>query len=91
MTVRKDVERLSRPALVRLSSLPKAIIPIATIVLLAIGVLAPIPVGMVGLAICFLWVAWLGYLSWPVVGGGQRAIRIVMLLLILAIAGSRFV
>lgn len=90
MTLRKDIEQLSRPALVRLSALPKPVIPIATIVLLAVGVLAPVGVGMVALLICFLWVAWLGYLSWPVVSGGQRAIRVVMLLLIMAVAASRF-
>ena len=42
---RRRLENRSRPLLVRLTALPKPAVPIATVALLTIGVLAPPAVG----------------------------------------------
>src|SRR5690606_6499871 len=74
--LRMQIEDASRPLLVRLPALPKMVIPLATILVLAIGVLAPVPVGIPALALVTLWMAWLGYLAWPAVTPGGRALRL---------------
>lgn len=83
--LRKEVERVSRPLLVRLSSLPKFVVPIFTIALLAIGVLAPTVIGVIALVLVLLWMGWLAYLSWPAVGTGPKLMRLATVAL-LAIA-----
>lgn len=73
---RARVEEASRPLLLRLSKLPKLAIPLLSIAVLAVGVLAPVAVGVPALVLVMLWMAWLGYLSWPAVNGGQRLMRV---------------
>jgi hypothetical protein len=87
--LRRQVEGVSRPILVRLSALPRPVVLIGTLGLVVIGMLAPLPVALVALAIVFLFVAWIGYLSWPVVGTGGRFARIAMLALVLVLAWLR--
>jgi hypothetical protein len=89
-SLRARVERASRPILVRLHAMPQMLVPLVTIVLLAVGVLAPLPVGLVALALVLLFVGWIAYLSWPVAGGGGRIWRILIVVLIVALAVVRF-
>lgn len=83
---RTQVEQVSRPLLVRLHALPRPVVPIATLVLVAVGALAPTPVALVALAIVFCFVAWIAYLSWPAVPTSGRVLRVVMLALIIGVA-----
>ena len=87
---RKQVEDASRPMLVRLSSLPRLVVPLGTLVLVALGLFAPLPVALPALALLFFFFAWIAYLSWPVVPTGGKVLRGVMLGLVLAMAASRF-
>ncbi len=87
---RKQVEDASRPILVRLSSLPRLVVPLGTLVLVAIGLFAPLPIALPALALIFFFFAWIAYLSWPVVSTGGKVLRGVMLGLVLAMAVSRF-
>lgn len=89
-TLRTRVEGVSRPWLVRLSALPRPAILIGTLALVVIGLLAPLPVGIPALALVFAFVAWIAYLSWPVVNTGGRMTRLTMLALIVIIAVLRF-
>lgn len=89
-TLRASVERTTRPLLLRLHALPGPVVPLATVVLVAIGVLAPPAVGLVALAVVALFVCWISYLSWPVVTGSGRAVRVVMVALVLVLALTRF-
>ena len=86
---RRRLEEVSRPPLVRLTALPKSVVPIATVVLLAVGVLAPPEVGLVALGLVALFVAWLTYLAWPAVRAGGRLVRLLMLALVLVLAATR--
>src|SRR3954451_9487882 len=66
-----------------LSRLPQFMIPAAIVVLMVLGLVAPLPIAVPALVIIFLFVSWLAYLSWPVLQGNQRTVRVLMLGLIL--------
>jgi hypothetical protein len=89
-SLRARIEKVSRPILVRLHAMPQMLVPLITIVLLAVGVLAPLPIGLVALAVVLLFVGWIAYLSWPVAGVGGRIWRILIVVLIVALAVVRF-
>ena len=89
-SVRTQIEGVSRPLLVRLSRLPRPLILIGTLALVVIGMLAPLPVALVALAVVFAFVVWIAYLSWPVVGTGGRVARMAMPVLICLLAWLRF-
>lgn len=87
--VRGEVERISAPALVWLSSRPSFLLPVLTAVLLIGGLFAPPGLGVPLLMLLIALVGWLSYLSWPVVQGRQKALRLGMIGLVLAaIAGK---
>jgi uncharacterized protein DUF6703 len=87
---RKQIEDASRPTLVKLSSLPRLVVPLGTLVLVVLGLFAPLPIALPALALVFFFFAWIAYLSWPVVPTGGRVLRGVMLGLVIAMAASRF-
>lgn len=89
-TLRSRVEQVSRPLLVRLTSLPRLVVPLLTVVLVAVGMLAPVPVAVVALLLVAVFVAWIAYLAWPVVTPGGKLIRVVMVALVLGLAALRF-
>jgi len=88
-TLRASVERTTRPLLLRLHALPGVVVPLATVALVAVGVLAPPVVGLVALLVVALFVVWISYLSWPVVPASGRVVRVVMVGLVVALALTR--
>ena len=89
-SLRTSVEGVSRPLLVRLSRLPRPVILIVTLGLVVVGMLAPLPVAVPALVVIFVFVSWIAYLSWPVVGGGGRFARVAMLAMLVILAWLRF-
>lgn len=89
-SLRARVEDVSRPLLARLHALPAMAVPLATVSLIAVGVLAPLPVGLVALALVLLLVGWIAYLSWPVAGTGGRLWRLLIVALIITLGVVRF-
>lgn len=89
-SLRSRVEEVSRPLLQRLHAMPQPVVPLVTIVLIAVGVLAPLPVGLVALALVLLLVGWIAYLSWPVASVGGRIWRVLIVALLVALAVVRF-
>jgi hypothetical protein len=73
---RGEVERRSRPLLLWLSSRPKLLLPVLSLTLLVGGLAAPLPVAVPLLLVLLAVVGWLTYLSWPVVQGGGRIVRL---------------
>lgn len=73
----------------RLTRLPRPVILIGTIGLVAVGMLAPVPIALIALALVFAFIAWIAYLSWPAVSGGGRMTRMAMLTLIIGMAWLR--
>ena len=89
-SLRAQVETVSRPILARLHALPRLLVPLGTLVLVAIGAFAPVPVALLAFAVVFLFIAWIAYLSWPAVPVPGRLMRLAMLVLIVVLALSRF-
>lgn len=88
-TPRSQVERTSRPLLLRLHAWPRPVLPLLTVVLVMAGVLAPAAVGLVALVVVALFVSWIAYLSWPAVSGPGRLVRIAMVALVVGLALTR--
>ena len=89
--LRGTVERASAPVLVWLHSKPKLLIPVLSALLLLGGLAAPVAVGIPLLLLLLLLVSWLGYLSWPVVQGTQKVVRLATVALVLAALVLRLV
>ena len=86
---RRAVERRSAPALIWLKSKPTALLPVVSVALLLGGLVAPPLLGVVLLLALLAVVGWLTYLSWPVVEGGARVVRVLTLGLLVAAVLSR--
>jgi hypothetical protein len=86
---RREVSRLSAPLLAWLSLRPKLLLPLVSVGLLIGGLALPPPVGVPLLVLLLLVVAWLSYLSWPVVVGPARVVRLALLGLLLVAIFSR--
>ncbi|GAA1597817.1 hypothetical protein GCM10009789_59700 [Kribbella sancticallisti] len=86
---RARITKLSYPAVAKLHTMPKLTLPGLTLVLALVGVFAPLAVGIPALLLLALLLAWLGFLSWPVVSTGQRAIRVFTVLVLVLFAVSR--
>jgi hypothetical protein len=83
--LRVAVEQVSRPLLLRISQLPRAVPFLVLLGLLVVGVYVGGPVGVVCTGLVTLFVAWLMYLSWPRLTGVERLGRVAVLLLAVAL------
>ncbi len=87
--VRERVSELSRRPLVRLSQLPALAVPTAMLVLMLVGLMAPLYVALPALVVIAGFVSWLAYLSWPALDARGRTIRVVLLAAVLVTAVGR--
>lgn len=87
--LRGKVERGSAPVLLWLTSRPRFVIPVLSAVLLIGGLAAPVAIGVPLLLLLVLLVGWLSYLSWPVVEGFQRFLRLGTIGLVLAAVAGK--
>ena len=87
--LRQRITKFSYPYVAKLHGMPKLTLPGITLVLALIGVIAPAPAAVPALLLLALLLAWLGFLSWPVVGTGARFLRIFSILVILLFAVSK--
>jgi hypothetical protein len=90
-TLRKRIEVLSAPTLIRMHSLPRAIVPVVIILLMFVGLVKDNALGGVALLIVSAFVGWLLYLSWPLLEGRARILRALTVLLVFLAALSKFV
>lgn len=87
--LRTAVAERSRGLVVWLSRLPQFVIPAAMVALMVVGLAASIAVALPALLLIMVFVGWLAYLSWPVISGGQRTIRLLAIGLVLLAAVGR--
>jgi hypothetical protein len=87
--MRERITKASYPYIARIHAMPKLTLPLVTVVLVAIGAFAPSAVAVPALLLLALMLAWLGFLSWPIVGSGARALRVFSVIVILLFAISR--
>ncbi len=86
---RRSVERTSAPALVLLTQLPRLVMMLLPLALLLLGFFLPLAIGLVFLAIFFVFTGWLAYLSWPRTDVKAKLIRMAMFALVIALAVIR--
>jgi len=82
--LRARIEEASRPTLVRLTRLPRLLVPAIFGVLVIVALATPIPIALVATLVVVVFVGWLTYLSWPAITPGGRAFRLVTLGLLVA-------
>jgi TRAP-type mannitol/chloroaromatic compound transport system permease large subunit len=83
-TGRERFERSSLPWLLRLAAVPRWALVVVVLVAAILGLLLPGIGGALVLLGAVTLAAWLTAISWPVLRPGQRAARILILLLFLA-------
>ncbi|MCA1683135.1 MAG: hypothetical protein LC685_03990 [Actinobacteria bacterium] len=89
MSLRATVEKRSGPALVLLTQQHKAVVPLVSVLLLIGGLALPPALGIGCLLLLAAFLGWLTYLSWPVLVGAARAVRLATFVLVLVAAVSR--
>ena len=70
----------------RLARLPRWFVAAAMAVLVVTGLAVPGPAGAACLLVIALFLGWLLALSWPVVGGSARALRLLVVLMLVGAA-----
>lgn len=77
--LRRAVADTSRGIVVWLSRQPTFLLPAVMVGLMVVGLAAPVYLGVPALVVIVAFVAWLAFLSWPVLTSGQRALRVVLI------------
>ncbi|MGH8826499.1 MAG: DUF6703 family protein [Jiangellaceae bacterium] len=72
---RARLERVSYPALVRLTQAPRWLLAVVTAAVLLGGLFAPTPWGPILLGVVVVFLVWLLALAWPKLNGGARVGR----------------
>ncbi len=86
---RREVERRSAIVVLFLRGLPRALPALLVLAVVAGGLALPGIGGALCLLLAALVLAWLVYLSWPALPVAGRAIRLVVIAAVIAVAGSR--
>ena len=89
MSLRRDLEHRSGPALVVVGRLPTAVPFVVVLALLLGGLALHGPVGALLLLALAAVVGWITYLAWPALQPGARGLRALVLALLLVAAVSR--
>ncbi len=89
-STRRQIEQASRRARGAVSSRRSRRRPLASVLLVALGLFAPLPIALPALALVLLFFLWIAYLSWPVVSTSGKVLRGVMVGLVIAMAATRF-
>jgi hypothetical protein len=74
----------------RLHAMPRWTIPLATVVLVFVGVFAGAVIGGLCLLVLAAFLGWLAYLSWPQLKTRDRLIRLLVLGLLTGAALAQF-
>jgi hypothetical protein len=85
-TLRQRIDHASLPLMTRLSRLPRLLPSVILLVLLVVGVLISGLLGFLVMGLAALFVAWILYLSWPILSRSERIMRVAVLLLAAAMA-----
>lgn len=85
------MEAASVLPLLWLRGLPRGVVAVLPVALVGLGFLAPPVIGLIPIAAAVGFLGWLGYLSWPVISPGARAARLAVIAALLAIGVIRAV
>lgn len=81
-TLRDAVARRSRGPLVAMARLPPLVVPGVMLVLMLVGLAAPLAYALPALAVIGVFVGWLAYISWPVLDTRGRLTRGLMVTIV---------
>lgn len=87
--LRKQLEVISTPALLKINSWPRSVVPIFMVGALLVGLFVPGAVGGFFILVVGLFVGWLLFLSWPLLPVRARALRLAVVILIIFSAISQ--
>jgi len=87
--LRAKVEILSTPLLMKISTWPKAIVPILILGFLLVGLFVPGVIGGFFILLVGLFIGWLLYLSWPLLSRNARLLRLAVVAMIIGSAISQ--
>jgi hypothetical protein len=87
--VRPAITGRSRAVLAVLSRLPLWVIPFAMLVLMLVGLSAPLPIAVPALLVVAAFIGWLAYLSWPVLSSRGRLLRVFMVAIVAFAVAAR--
>lgn len=79
----------SYAALTRLHAMPRWTVPVATVVLVFVGLSAGPVLGGICLLVVAAFLGWLAYLAWPKLGSSGRVARCLVLGLLVGFALAR--
>lgn len=91
MSLRPVLEKRSAPVLVLLSHQPRLVVPLLSLLLLIGGLALPVVPALVCLGLLALFLTWLTFLSWPVLVGQARAVRVATVALVVLAGVGRAV
>jgi energy-coupling factor transporter transmembrane protein EcfT len=77
-------ERMSAPYLLRLHSAPRWLLAVALAAFLVVGLLVEGPIGATLLFVLALFLGWLAAIGWRLLSPGARAIRLLIVALVVA-------
>lgn len=83
--LRHAVERHSAVPLVWLHNAPRWILPVVMALVFIGGLLLTGVIGAVLLGVLALFIGWLGFLAWPTLNSGARAMRVLVVAILLAL------
>lgn len=83
---RAAVNERSRPLLATLSRLPRIVVSAVVLLLMVVGLAAPLAIALPAFAVLAAFVGWLAYLSWPALDTRGRLIRTLLLAVVLGAA-----
>ena len=86
---RARVTRRSYALLQRLHAMPRWSVPLATLVLVFVGLFAGPVIGGLCLLAVAVFLGWLSYLAWPRMGRGARVARAAMLGMVTGVGLAR--
>lgn len=87
--MRATVNGRSRPVLARLARLPRLTVPVVVLILMVVGLSAPLAIALPAFAVLLAFVSWLAYLSWPALGTTARLVRVFMIAVVTGSAVAR--
>jgi energy-coupling factor transporter transmembrane protein EcfT len=77
-------ERMSAPVLLRLHAAPRWLLAVALAAFLVVGLLVEGPIGATLLFVLALFLGWLAAIGWRLLSPGARAVRLLIVALVVA-------
>ena len=89
--LRKKITNISAPLLLRIHTLPKFVVPALMAAFMLLGLFLQPPFSGLALTVVTTFVAWLMYLSWPLLDHRSKFIRFTVFLILVAATFVNFI